>query len=122
MNDLLRSYLHYLALEKNASKNTIASYTLDLTRYLRVLEEVHVTNADEITTSQVSNYLALLRRIGLSARSVSRNLSSVRMFHKFLLVPNFDAKFLSFFEFVAGIFTDDYKIRSFCDIRLATSA
>jgi len=85
MNDLLRSYLHYLALEKNASKNTIASYTLDLTRYLRVIEERRVTNADEITRRQVSDYLARLKRIGLSARSVSRNLSSVKMFHKFLV-------------------------------------
>jgi integrase/recombinase XerD len=85
MNDLLRSYLHYLALEKNASKNTIASYTLDLTRYLQVIDEGRVKSGDDITTKQVSGYLALLRSIGLSARSVSRNLSSVKMFHKFLL-------------------------------------
>jgi site-specific recombinase XerD len=38
MNRYCDDYLHFLALEKNASRNTIASYRLDIGRYVRFLE------------------------------------------------------------------------------------
>jgi integrase/recombinase XerD len=84
MIEHLRSYLHYLALEKNAATNTVASYTLDLTRYLNYLGEVGIKDLDHIGEENVSAYLALLRDLGLSPRSITRNFSAIKGFHKFL--------------------------------------
>ncbi|MBI1804733.1 MAG: site-specific tyrosine recombinase XerD [Ignavibacteriae bacterium] len=85
MNEHLRSYIHYLQLEKNASVNTVASYKLDLQRYLDFVKGKGAAAPSTITESHVSAYLNLLHRLGLSARSVARNLSSIKMFHKFLV-------------------------------------
>lgn len=85
MNNQFRSYIHFLELEKNSSKNTIASYTLDLVRYLRFLEDDSIRTPDAVTPEHISRFLAILHNLGLGARSISRNLSSIKMFHKFLV-------------------------------------
>ncbi len=85
MREQLRAYVHFLQLEKNASQNTIASYTTDLRRYLDFLEGRGITSPERVKRSDISAFLRMLSDIGLSARSVSRNLSSIKMFHKFLL-------------------------------------
>ena len=78
-------YLHFLALEKNASRNTIASYRLDVGRYLRFLGEKGVTSPADITEAQAAEFLASLRAAGLSPRSITRCISSLNGFHKFLV-------------------------------------
>src|ERR1041385_6626833 len=84
MKDHLRSYVHFLELEKNASLNTVASYKLDIVRYLDFLEAKGTTSLEAIHEQDVSGFLMMLREIGLSPRSVSRNFSAIKGFHKFL--------------------------------------
>jgi len=78
-------YLHFLQLEKNSSHNTIASYKLDITRYLDFLRERDIRSLDEVTEMHASQFLRLLRSKGLSPRSVTRSFSAIRGFYKFLL-------------------------------------
>jgi len=85
MKEHLRSYIHYLELEKNASTNTIASYKMDLERYIVYLEEKGISSPAKIVEKHVTTFLGLLDRLGLSSRSIARNLSSIKMFHKFLV-------------------------------------
>ncbi len=85
MKEHLRSYLHFLELEKNASSNTIASYKIDLERYFEFLEDAGITAPNRIKEKHVSKFLSVLREIGLAPKSVARNLSSIKMFHKFLV-------------------------------------
>lgn len=85
MNDHVRDYLHYLQLEKNASENTIASYTHDIKGYIEYLERHRVEGLDKVTERHMSGYIALLHRNGLSPRSVTRTLSAIRGFHRFLV-------------------------------------
>ncbi|MEK9135787.1 MAG: tyrosine-type recombinase/integrase, partial [Bacteroidota bacterium] len=85
MTDHLRDYLHYLQLEKNASKNTITSYALDIRRYIEFLERRKVSTLDAVTETHMSQFMAALRRGGLSPRSVTRSLSAIKGFHKFLM-------------------------------------
>jgi integrase/recombinase XerD len=84
MKEHLRSYLHFLRLEKNAAPNTIRSYTLDLTRYLGFLEKQGVKNIGDVRERDITAYVSMLGKTGLSARSVSRSLSAIKMFHKFI--------------------------------------
>ncbi len=85
MNEDLRSYLHFLEIERNASANTIASYRIDLSRYLGFLESEAKVSPREVPERKISLYLGRLARLGLSARSIARNLSSIKMFHRFLI-------------------------------------
>jgi integrase/recombinase XerD len=85
MKEHLRSYLHFLELEKNASANTISSYKIDLARYLDYLETKGIILPNKIKEKDIAAFLGLLRELGLSPSTVSRNLSSIKMFHKFLV-------------------------------------
>ncbi len=78
-------YLHYLTLEKNAAQNTIASYGLDLERYLGFLERHNVTSPDQVTEGHMSEFVRSLHNAGLSPRSITRACSAVKGFHKFLV-------------------------------------
>jgi integrase/recombinase XerD len=78
-------YLHFLELEKNASRNTIASYRLDLNRYLEFLQTRQVRCWNDVTEEDAAQFLGALHDQGLSPRSVSRTCSAIRGFHKFLI-------------------------------------
>jgi integrase/recombinase XerD len=85
MTGRVGEYLHYLALEKNASPNTIASYRRDLERYERFLAVAGITTPDRITVDITARFLQSLQADGLAPRSVTRSLSALRGFHRFLL-------------------------------------
>lgn len=78
-------YLHFLALEKNAARNTLASYRLDIGRYIGFLERNHVTDLNNVTGLHMEQFVGNLREQGLSPRSITRACSAIRGFHKFLL-------------------------------------
>ena len=92
MNRYCEDYFHFLALEKNASRNTIASYRLDISRYLRFLELREIRQPDDITEEHAAEFLGTLRTAGLSPRSVTRCISSLNGFHKFLVGEGFALK------------------------------
>ena len=85
MNRYSTQYLNFLALEKNASPNTLASYRRDLIRYVQYLEGARITTPSEISEEHTAAFLRHLGSRGLSPRSVSRCLSAIRGFHKFLV-------------------------------------
>jgi integrase/recombinase XerD len=85
MRQHCEDYLHFLALERNASRNTIASYKLDIGRYLGFLEQREIRTPDEITEAHTVEFLGTLRSAGLSPRSVTRCISSLNGFHKFMV-------------------------------------
>jgi integrase/recombinase XerD len=85
MHDHLLSYFHFIQLEKGLSANTIASYRIDLDRYLEYLEQLGVHSVEGIEESHVTGFLSTLKNLGLASNSVSRNFSSIRGFHHFLV-------------------------------------
>jgi integrase/recombinase XerD len=85
MKEELRSYFHYLQLEKNISPNTVAAYTNDLERYRAYLQDHGISSSARIEGKDISKFLSELYKYGLSPRSVTRTLSAIRMFHKFLM-------------------------------------
>lgn len=78
-------YLHYLTLEKNAAKNTISSYRIDITRYLEYLAHSRVKNLNEVTEQHASKFVRTLHELGLSPSSITRTISAIKGFHRFLL-------------------------------------
>jgi len=82
----LNSFLNYLALERGLSSNTSEAYRHDLTRYLLFLQSRGVTGIDGMTARHIRELLAELVDLSLNETSLSRNISSIRSFHKYLLV------------------------------------
>lgn len=83
----LESFVNYLTLERNFSQHTIASYVNDLYRYLLFVENLEKSVA-EITLTHIQSFILELHDAGLEARSVARNISAIRSFHKFLVREN----------------------------------
>ncbi len=89
MNDYLDLFISYLAVEKGLSENTREAYSRDLTRYLDFLEKQGCAAPADVSSTHVAAFLGRLKEAGIGARSRARCLSSIRMFHKFLMIENY---------------------------------
>ncbi len=85
MNQYLRSYIHYLTLEKNSSKNTIDAYKFNINRYINFLKTKGVDEPDEITEDEVTAFVKSLIKVLVSPKSISQSISTIKGFHKFLV-------------------------------------
>ncbi len=81
----LQRFLDYVMLERGLSDNTTRAYQRDLSRYLTLLTDADIQTPNAISQADVSALLNVLFEMGLEASSVARNLTAVRMFHRFLL-------------------------------------
>lgn len=83
---MIKRFLEYIAVEKRYSKNTVASYTKDLTDFSTFLlaTENHQDYA-KVDKKIVRNFMTELSISGLSKRSINRKLSSLRSFFLFQL-------------------------------------
>ncbi|PBB05861.1 tyrosine recombinase XerC [Salimicrobium humidisoli] len=80
----LRQYMEYLQIEKNASSNTIQMYKKDLEEFEQFLQQEVIQSIVHIDMGVVRLYLSQLYDNSLSRRSVSRKLSSLRGFFRFI--------------------------------------
>ena len=86
LKDPIDDYLHFIKVERQLSENTLQSYKRDLVAYARHLQqEQKITSFNVVTREHILNYLDSLRVVGKSSKTVSRQISSIRSFHQFLL-------------------------------------
>lgn len=83
--DVIEDFLDYLLIDKKYSSNTIESYRHDLARYYQFNMEHHI-GLHDIKKENIKQYLKALKEAKMSDKSISRNISSIRTFYKFLLV------------------------------------
>lgn len=81
----MRGFIDYLEVEQGFSPNTYRSYRIDLSQYLRYLRGQGVGSWQSVTRREIGGYLLSLRHRGLSPRSISRKIASIKAFHRFLL-------------------------------------
>jgi len=79
-----QDFLEYLQIEKNASPYTIKYYMKDIETFKAFLDREAVLNLQEVDQQTVRLFLTLLYDKKLSRRTVSRTISSLRSFYKFL--------------------------------------
>ena len=82
MDDLADQYINYLRVERGLADNTVLAYSQDLNRFFRFLES-HSLSPLKVTQNRISEYVSMIGN-ELSARSVARNVSAVKMFFRFL--------------------------------------
>ncbi len=91
MNHYLDLFLSYLVVEKGLTRNTLEAYSRDVGGYVSFLEGGGCREPSQVRSTHVSSYLGSLKDSGLAPRSRARALSSIRMFHRFLLREGYAA-------------------------------
>jgi integrase/recombinase XerD len=81
--EILDSFLHYLAVEKGLSRNTLEAYSRDLNAYLAFLEAEGITSLADTSKLTVMAFIKQLKKSGLSLRSINRCLVAVRGLYRF---------------------------------------
>ena len=92
MEDLLQQFLDFLKIERSLAENTRTAYKTDLIRYVKYLEQIHLSEAEDVQAKHLIEYIDLLHDLGLASTSIARNISAIRMFHRFLLGENLCSK------------------------------
>jgi len=82
MERYIEKFIRYLEIEKNYSKYTVLNYKLDLEDFNKFLGETPLEKVDYLA---LRKYLAILKEKNLKSRSVSRRISTLRSFFKFLI-------------------------------------
>jgi integrase/recombinase XerD len=78
------SFLSMIAVEKGLAANTVEAYSRDLAHWAEFLGAEKVTAWQEIDPIHVRSFVGWLRAKGLSPRSITRHLVTLRRFHRFL--------------------------------------
>lgn len=85
MYNNIAQFIEYLQIEKSASKLTIQAYQKDLEHFYNFLQAEDIKSWQDVHYGAIRHYLTLLYENGLSKRSVTRHLSSLRSFYHFLM-------------------------------------
>lgn len=85
MQRMFQDFMYHLQGERHLARNTVDSYKNDILRYLDYLEEENIDHPDKISERSIIRFLEELSDIPLAPSSLSRNLSAIRMFHRFMM-------------------------------------
>ncbi|MBR3362382.1 MAG: site-specific tyrosine recombinase XerD [Bacilli bacterium] len=91
MNDFenkINDFNQYLLLEKKYSQNTINSYKNDLLKFKENFKNKELKN---INSNDLKNYVQEINKT-MNAKSVSRNISTLKSFYKFLIIDGYIKK------------------------------
>ncbi|WP_147209678.1 tyrosine recombinase XerC [Oceanobacillus sojae] len=77
-------FIEYLQIEKNASPYTVQYYRSDLETFEAFMQREGINDLREVSYREVRIFLTELYDAALSRRSVSRKISSLRSFYRFL--------------------------------------
>ncbi len=85
ISEILKSFLVYLSVERGLSQNTLSSYEGDLTKFLSFLDRTG-RNYQSFNREDLVDFIDHLRDRSYALSSLSRFISSVRTFCRFLLI------------------------------------
>ncbi len=83
LQQLCTGFLEYLEIEKNYSRKTLVAYHQDILQFLCFLK-YNAVEIEKIDYLSLRYFLAHLKSEGLSGSTISRKLSAIRTFLKFL--------------------------------------
>lgn len=79
LSECITHFQNYLLTEKRVSHNTFAAYSQDINQLAKFLEEERIV-FEGITVQHLKKFLKKLKNLGLSAKSLSRKISSLKLF------------------------------------------
>ena len=88
MNKLLEQFISYIEIEKRYSFNTVKNYERDLEEFTSFLNKEAINNIKEIDYKIIRLYLNYMYQKKYSKKTISRNISTLRSFFKYLKKHN----------------------------------
>ena len=92
MENLLDQFLNYLVVEKGLSLNTLESYSRDLNKYLDFLSLKGIKDISTTSDVTIVSFITALKKQRLSNSTIARNVTSIKMFYKFLTENHYITK------------------------------
>lgn len=89
--DLITKFESYLLTEKRVSKNTFMAYKQDLRQFVQFIAKEGCDTMDKVQTLHLRDFLAHLRDMHLSVRSIARKIAALKGFYTYVAqfnVPN----------------------------------
>lgn len=80
----LHAFMEYIQLERNYSNHTVQEYDKDIKQFLSFLDIEGVTDLNEVEYVHARLYVTKLYEEKLARTSISRKISSIRSYYKFL--------------------------------------
>lgn len=85
--NLIDVFLSFLKDKRKTSSNTVSAYERDLNFFAEYLDLKSI-NFNDVTSDIINDYKNILVNNGKSVATVSRNMSSLRSFYKFLVISD----------------------------------
>lgn len=86
IDKLIKLFLDHLKFERRLSVHTQIAYSKDLHDWAQFLgQEMNVDRIAQVNPSFIRSWLASLREVGVTPRSIIRKISALKSFYKFLL-------------------------------------
>lgn len=79
-------YIAFIAVEKGLSAKTLEAYSNDLVEFSIYMENIGVNSPEQSKTSHILNWLSYLKKRQITPVTITRKLSSIRGFFKYLLM------------------------------------
>jgi len=92
MEKQINNYMHYLAVEKGLSKNTLESYRRDLLKFIAFMNQIQISKPEEVDREALNIFIADLKKKGRATSTISRCIASTRSFFNYLLGEGLIAK------------------------------
>lgn len=89
MQKFIDEFINFLAVERGLADNTLSAYKSDLAKYGQNLESAGILSINNIKKDDITNFMYSQKQEGLSANSIGRSLSAIKMFHRFLVRERF---------------------------------
>ena len=85
MQELVDSFVLYMAGEKESSYNTVISYKRDISKYIEYLKSTGTDKISKTDRMTVVTYLLELKKNGKAASTISRSLAAIRAFYSYII-------------------------------------
>ena len=85
INNDIEFFIAYMKDVKNASENTLQSYKRDLKAMAMYFSEQDIEDVGRINGTSINSYILYMERIGKSAATISRNISSIKTFFRCMI-------------------------------------
>jgi len=82
---ILKQYKIYLKIERSLSGNSVAAYLHDVVLLEQFLSYDGSPKAEDVTSTQLHNFLEYISELGLAAHSQARIISGIKSFYKYLV-------------------------------------
>ena len=79
------NFCNFLMTKKHTSANTLASYQRDLRQFIQYLDAKQVSSWSDVSDELLKNYFSFLKNCNKSDSTISRSMSTMRCFFKYLV-------------------------------------